>query len=132
MLIRDDEARRRWSRHFFKLDTNDPYLYDLVIQVNKLSIEEAATIIHDVARRPRFQSTADSTKAIQDLALAAAVKAELIRQHANVEVAADGGVVRVHLPSSDPRKMEAVKDAVGAMAGVTEVVLDADGEITRY
>jgi cytidylate kinase len=128
----DDEARRRWSRHFFGFDTNDPYLYDLVIQVNRISIDDAVNMICDAAGLKRFQATAESQRAMDNLALAAGVRAEIIKDHPRAEVSADGGVVRVHIASSDPRKTAATEEKISQMPGVRRVEIEAAGKVTRY
>jgi cytidylate kinase len=128
----DDEARRRWSRHFFGFDTNDPYLYDLVIQVNRISIDDAAAMICDAARLERFQATAESQRTIDNLALAANIRAEIIKEHPRAVVNADDGVVRVHVATSDPRKLAAAEKRIRQMPGVRHFELETGGEIRGY
>jgi cytidylate kinase len=131
-LRRDDKARRRWGRHFFGLDTNDPSLYDLTIQVNRISIDEAASMICKVAELPQFQATDESRQAMDDLALAAKVKAEIIGDDPTADVVAKSGAVHLRVASGSPRKIAALKESVGAITGVEHVVLDADSPSPQF
>jgi cytidylate kinase len=42
---REDRARRRYTRKYFKRDIEDPLLYDLVVNTGRLGIPEAARIV---------------------------------------------------------------------------------------
>ena len=46
-----DQARHAYLHHFYGVDWNDPKLYDLMIDTTKVSVEEAAARIVEVARR---------------------------------------------------------------------------------
>jgi len=72
-----DEERRNWSRRLYGIDTRDPSLYDLVLHIRKLSVEDAVEIICHTLKIGHFQTTAESQRAMEDLALAAEVKAIL-------------------------------------------------------
>ena len=77
-LQKDDEHRRKWSRSLYGIDTWDPSLYDLVIHIKQVTVDDAVDIIcHAVHLKP-FQTTPQSRQAMNDLAVAAEVKAALI------------------------------------------------------
>jgi cytidylate kinase len=67
ILRDDDEQRRRWSLHLYGIDTRDPELYDLVLNVKLLSADDVAEIIAHAASLPRFQATPVSQQAIEDM-----------------------------------------------------------------
>jgi hypothetical protein len=91
VLANDDEQRRRWSKHLYGIDTSDPSLYDVVLHIMKITVDDAVDIIDHAARLKHFQKTAGSQKAIDDLLLASLVKAKLVDQRPNIEVSADDG-----------------------------------------
>ena len=94
-LQKDDEHRRKWSRSLYGIDTWDPSLYDLVIHIKQVTVDDAVDIIcHAVNLKP-FQTTPQSRQAMNDLAVAAEVKAALIDLNPTVEVAAQDGKVHV-------------------------------------
>ena len=46
-LEREDRARRRYMRKYFKRDIDDPLLYDLALNTDRLAIPEAARIVSE-------------------------------------------------------------------------------------
>jgi cytidylate kinase len=51
----EDKARQRFLRRYFQVDVSDPLLYNLVVNVDRLSVEEAAQIVGEavLAREER-------------------------------------------------------------------------------
>ena len=43
--VAEDKARQRFIRRYFQVDVNDPLLYNLVVNVDRVPIEEAARIV---------------------------------------------------------------------------------------
>ena len=43
----EDKARQRFIRRYFQVDVTDPLLYSLVINVDRIPIDEAARIVGD-------------------------------------------------------------------------------------
>jgi cytidylate kinase len=78
VLKKDDEERRKWSLQIYGIDTWDPNLYDMVLHVNRLKVEDAVDIISEAIKKPAFQTTATSQKILCDLALSANVLANLV------------------------------------------------------
>lgn len=124
VLDDSDEARRKWGVHLFGVDTHDASLYDLVIRGNKLSTDDAAEIIAYAARLQPFQATADSQQAVEDLALAARVKASLIDKFPRANVEANAGVVYVGLEGGSSSDRAAIQDAVQAIRDVKKIEVD--------
>jgi len=93
-LRKDDEERRKWSQAVYGIDTTDPSLYDLVIHAGKIGVEGAVDIICLTAGFKAFQTTFESQKALDELVMAASVKAALIELKPDIEVMAkDGNVI---------------------------------------
>ena len=55
----EDKARRRFIRRYFQVDVSDPLLYNLVINVDRVPIDEAARIVGEavLARNVEDDST---------------------------------------------------------------------------
>jgi cytidylate kinase len=121
MLTSDDDARRKWSLHLYGIDTHDPSLYDLVIHIKKLSADDAAKIVRHAARLDHFQATPESQRAMDDLLLAARVKAALIEHYPKVNVVARQGSVYVGLQEASARDEDGIRDAVAHVAGVKQI-----------
>ncbi len=121
MLLKDDEERYGWSHYLYGIDTRDPSLYDLVIHLKSLVIDEAVDLIYNTVRLPRFQTTPESQQAMATLMLAAQVQAALVEQipAAKVGVEGDKIVVSIRGPWADEKKLiakvEEVSDSVGGV-----------------
>lgn len=99
-LDEDDNQRRHWSQSLYGVDTRDPALYDLVLHIRKLTVDDAAQIICDTSRLEQFETTPASRKALNELALAARVKAAIVGDYPNAAVDALADSVRVQLRAS--------------------------------
>ena len=120
----DDKERRRWSKCLYGIDTADPSLYDLVIHIGKITVEEAADIITQTVGLNGFKTTAESQRAIDNLALSAEVKASLVGLKLDIEVSAQNGIVCVQAMTSeaeDPKLMQDIKRIAKGISGVKEV-----------
>jgi cytidylate kinase len=118
---RIDEERRKWSRHMYDIDTTDPSLYDLVIHVGKLTVADAADLICQTVRLRQFRTTPESQMMLEDLSLAADVRAALIDLKPDVEVTAQDGLVRVATRAHESQEAALVRDLEGIVAGVPGV-----------
>jgi len=123
-LKQDDEERYRWTRKLFLIDPRDCTLYDLVLGIDKCSVEDAVNTICYVAGFKGFQRTPESQKAMDDLQLACAVRRRLVGMRPGVEVSADNGIVTVKIDAYGDQEKNAageVKAAAAAVPGVDAV-----------
>ena len=86
IIKNDDEQRKKWSLSLYGMDTANPSLYDLLIHIGRLSTEDAADIICRTAKLNCFQTTPESQKIMDDMALIARLKASLIKINRHIEV----------------------------------------------
>jgi hypothetical protein len=100
ILVKDDEERRKWSLHLYGHDTWDPTLYDLVIHVDTMGVEDAVAIILETLQRPCFVTTEHSQKLLDDLTLSAQVEAALVKDFPQVAANAKNGEVFISLRAS--------------------------------
>jgi cytidylate kinase len=121
IIEESEEVRRKWGLHLYGVDTHDPDLYDLVIHINKLSVDDAADLICRTAGMDRFRATSESQQAMDDLLLAARIKANLVERHPRIVVTANGGIVYVALESGSSSEAEAIREAVPQIPGVEKV-----------
>ena len=134
ILLKDDEQRRKWSKHLYGIDTSDPSLYDLVIHIKKITVDDAADIICDAVALKTFQTTAESNKAIDDLLLACDVKVALVDLIQDIEVRADNGVVYIETSthaSQEQKLARQIKEMAQNIEGVKEVQVNI-GWISPY
>ena len=96
LLKKDDDERRKWSQYLYDTDTADPNLYDLVIHIRKITVDDAVEIICNTVSMATFNTTEASKQAITDLLLAAEVKAAVIQLDHSITTSAENGVVTIH------------------------------------
>jgi hypothetical protein len=124
VLKREDHERNAWSRHFYGVDNTDGSLYDLVIHLDKLTVDDAADIICETAAKPRFQTSLESQQAIEDLALAVEIKAALSDDHPGCEVVAQKKSVEIYVRftvHTDTMISDKIRAKVLKMPGVSSV-----------
>jgi cytidylate kinase len=95
-----DEKRLRWTRTLYHADWNDPSLYDVVIDLDQVTIPDACDIVCQTASMGRYKVTPESQKAMEDLALSSHLEAAVSTNKSfsgakNVKIKADGGVVTI-------------------------------------
>jgi cytidylate kinase len=72
-----DEERTSRMRYLFDVDWRDPYQYDLVLSLDKLTVETACDLVIQAVQSEQFQPTEDSRQALHHLALSSRIRAAL-------------------------------------------------------
>ena len=75
ILRKDDDERRRWGIQVYGVDTWDPKLYDMVLHIKSLTVDDAVDLISKAAQLPRFQATPESQRLLDDMVRKAAAEA---------------------------------------------------------
>ena len=78
IIQKDDEERRRWALHLYGADPWDPMLYDLVIHLQTVTMNDAVSIIKHMVQLPSFQTTPQSQQLIDNLVLLARLQVETV------------------------------------------------------
>jgi cytidylate kinase len=71
ILRKDDEERRRWSLALYGIDTWDSSLYDMVLHIKTMTVEDAVGTIRRALELPGFQTTPESQAILDKLVLRA-------------------------------------------------------------
>jgi cytidylate kinase len=121
LLEQIDETRRKWGQVLYGMDPNDPNLYDLVIHIHKLTTDDAADLVYVAAGLPRFQATTESQQVLENLLLAARVKASLVERHPRIKVTARAGAVSIGLEGGTSRQEEAIREAAAQIPGTRTI-----------
>ncbi len=127
IIKKDDEERRKWSLHLYGIDTHDPSLYDLVIHVSKMTVDDAVEVICHTVGLETFRTTPESQKQIDDLAIAAEAKAAIINIKPDVHVTCDDGLVKVKTKSPLSKEetiINEIRQAAMKIEGVRDVKVD--------
>ncbi len=124
LIKKVDEQRRKWSQRLYGYDPSDPNLYDLVLHVDKITVQDAVATICQIAALEQFQTTPELKKTLEDLALAAQVRTFLADVKPSVEVCTDNGFVSLKTAAPLAQNSELVKrmgDVVKNVPGVTGI-----------
>ncbi|HUJ67151.1 MAG TPA: cytidylate kinase family protein [Acidimicrobiales bacterium] len=120
-----DKERRDWTRFLFGVEWDAPQLYDLVLNLSRMSLDTACETVARLTERAEFQPTAASVKAMQDLTLHSRVSAALATdfrtRDADLRVTADDGIVTITGTTPWPEVADAVPSVVRQVDGVKEV-----------
>jgi cytidylate kinase len=76
LINKVDEERTKWSLKLYGIDTWDSRLYDLIINIGKVTIDHAVDLVCQTVKLKAFQPTTESQKLIEKLAKEALSKAE--------------------------------------------------------
>jgi len=102
LIQEEDRQRSQWTKAIYKEDISYSPLYDVVVQIGALTIEDACDIICHAAQSTAYRTSEADRRHIGDLAIAGHVKA-LLQSYNPAEVTSDGGNVHIVLP---PRKIK--------------------------
>ncbi|OGQ77461.1 MAG: hypothetical protein A2289_25135 [Deltaproteobacteria bacterium RIFOXYA12_FULL_58_15] len=72
-----DHERELWVRHIYNAEWSDPSLYDVVVNLEHMTIATATELIVNLLEREEFKTTPESKQAVADFALATHVRAAL-------------------------------------------------------
>lgn len=132
VIHREDENRAAWVDALFAgQDPWDADLYDLVIPVDKTSIEQASALILENALKKIVQPNESSRQAVADFQLAARVEVVLTREGHQVAVRAQDGqvtlIINRHVLMLN-RLEDELKTVVNPISGVRSVTTEIGKE----
>jgi len=100
ILVKDDAERRKWALYLYGADPWDPRLYDIVIHIKNMTVDDAVENIKHTVLQPRFQRTRRGQEILDDLRMSAQVEAALIKDFPKIAVDAKKGEVFVRVRGS--------------------------------
>ncbi len=123
-----DQERRKWTHFLYGVDWSDPALYDVVLNLEHMTMDEACETVCAMTVLKAFQFTPECERAIDDVALASRIRANLAIDPATsdleLEVAAHSGSVVVRGELLRPRQASEVRRIARATPGVNSVHLN--------
>ncbi len=124
-IAKMDQDRRRWTQFLYGVDWGDPALYDLVVNLERISIEQACSVVISMIEQPEFEFSAERQAEMDDLALASRVRAALALDPftSNLEVDVEAGRGVVLIRGSLFEQIEQVERVAGAIPGVTRLAV---------
>lgn len=93
ILKKDDDERRKWSMSLYGKDTWNCSLYDLVLSIDIMTVDNVVDILYGVVKGGRFDATPESTAMLKEKALLANIHAKIVNYSPRATVAIKEGVV---------------------------------------
>lgn len=128
-----DRDRRKWAQFLYGVDWGDPSLYDLVINLEHIGIEQACDLVASLVEQGDFEFSPERQAAMNDLALASRVRAALalnpFTSNLEVEAVARDGSVSVR--GDLVEQVEEVERVARAVPGVTGLTVDEPAPADR-
>jgi cytidylate kinase len=124
ILEKDDEERRKWSQRLYGIDTADPSLYDLVVHIKQLTVDDAVDMICDCVSKEQFKTTPESQRMIEDLALSAAIHKALMDVGPDIMVRVDNHIAFIETEaaiSAEKRFVEEIREVTETFEGISDV-----------
>ena len=121
-----DHERAARVKFLYNVSVDDPFLYDIVVNTERLTADEGARILQEAVQQPRFQTSADSQRQIIDLGIVAGAKAAFraspMIDPREVFVSANGGYVSLSGAVDGEEGRQRAQDMVEKIPGVTGVL----------
>ena len=118
VVEKEDKHRTNWARYLYNTDVNDPRVYDIVIKIDRLKVQDACEIICCASRSEGYQTTVESKSIIIDLAISNHIKAAL-QSVCEAEVFVKDGVVHVKVSAQKIRKSGFISPTLQMHVGTT-------------
>jgi len=124
LLAEEDKERDSWNRHVCGINRADSELYDLVINLKDISVEECVSMICNTVALKKFAVTEDTLRQIEDLAFAVTIKATLSTKFDKAIVTSRSGKVFIKLPDpiGDVEKTKAeIESLLSGIPGINHL-----------
>jgi cytidylate kinase len=132
-----DEEGIRWTRFIYGVDWTAASLYDLSVNLERMSMDTACLVIAEAVRQPEFATTREVEKELSDFLLACRVKLALATnpqtRHFDLDVMADDGDVEItgvlpaayKLGAASTRDEDQIRRTAQSVGGVRSTRLNA-------
>lgn len=110
-----DHRRRLWTQFLYDAEVIDPIFFDLVLNLERIGIDDAIEMVVTEVKKEPFQPTEESLKALRDLHLASIVKTHLMSaprtKALDLVVEADSSTGRVLVTGALPPDADQTREA---------------------
>jgi cytidylate kinase len=116
-LRRDDAEKRGRMRYLYEVDVDEPTLYDVVINTEKLPYDAIVDMIERAARHPTVSTTERARQIVVDRALASRVQVALAihpdTRRYRLTVESQNGVVTIEGTTALEQALQVARDVPG-------------------
>lgn len=126
VVLQSDQKRAARIKFLYQVNWEDPCLYDLVLNTERLEVKEAARLIQEALQNGRFQPTPDSLSNVKDRSLTARAEATLlehiITRRLQLSLTRTNGHLSIRGMVERDEFRKAVEEIVGKIPGITGVL----------
>jgi cytidylate kinase len=123
-----DKKRRKWAQFLYGVEWDDPALYDVVLNLERMGIVGTCMTIARMVELGDFKVTPASHQTQEDLLLSCKVWIALAKDEhtktALINVTADQGKVTVRGGAGSGKVIDAIQAVAGRVPGVKEVATE--------
>ncbi|MGA3125875.1 MAG: cytidylate kinase family protein [Candidatus Korobacteraceae bacterium] len=120
-----DEERSRWARFVYGRNLREPELFDLCLNLDRISSPTACATLKNISEQPEFQPTPESLAAVENLYLSTRVLVALLEDPSTrtMEVAAmaKDGHITIEGPFLEDGESQKILEITGTVEGVKDV-----------
>ncbi len=120
-----DEERSRWTRFMYGKNLKDPVLFDLCINLERISFPTACCMLMNLVQQAEFKATPESLAVVENEFLSACVLASLLDNPKTFErevgATAQDGCVTLEGPYLEEADRSLVLEIARAVPGVADV-----------
>ena len=123
-LERDDKERQKWSQALYGIDATDPILYDLVVHIKQITVDDAVEMICDLVSKEQFKTTPESQRLLEDLALSAAIYKALIDVEPDIKVCVDNHIAYIDTEAAigaEERLVKEIREVTETFEAISDV-----------
>ncbi len=121
-----DKERSRWTYFLYGLEWADPALYDMVLNIEHMTIDDACEVITCRINLADFKPTPESQKTFEDSLLSSRVWASLAKNErtriASIQVTADSGTVTLKGSLGSQKTLDTILQMAKQTKGVKSVI----------
>lgn len=125
-IERVEEDRRRWVKRFYGVDWDVFALYDLVLNMSYVSVDNAATAVCSMAQLPEFQATPAAIRAVKNLHLTSKARLMIATDERtsgmSVRVQVTDRDMHVTYPYQQAKQAAFIPQVLAGVKGIGEIV----------
>jgi cytidylate kinase len=99
----EDKHRTNWTRYLYKTEVGDPELYDILINIDRLTIDDACNLICAAVHSDTYKTTLESQRIIENIALSSHVQA-LLQDVCDAHVTVEDGIATISVHAQKLKK----------------------------
>jgi cytidylate kinase len=125
-----DRERIKWTKFLYGKDWTSAELYDMVINLEQNDLDNICQIVFCSVKQPRFKTTPESTKSMNDLLVASRVRAALARlsqiRLGTLDIRANNGEVIIQGRSRSQEISDRISEVASKIPGVVKLITNVE------